>query len=64
MSAAEVRSVVEGFDDRVEQIVSYLEHVEEVLKNAQALDRSLAVATMEQSVGGLVKRLARCSGSD
>jgi len=56
MSAAEVRSVVEGFDDRVEQIVSYLEHVEEVLKNAQALDRSLAVATMEQSVGGLVKR--------
>jgi|TARA_B110000263_G_scaffold186634_1_gene164307 hypothetical protein len=56
MSAAEVRSVVEGFDDRVEQIVSYLEHVEEVLKNAQALDRSLAVAAMEQSVGGLVKR--------
>jgi hypothetical protein len=41
-SAAEVRSVVEGFGDRVEQIVSYLDHVEEVLKNVRPLYRSLA----------------------
>tara|TARA_A100001037_G_C15046183_1_gene587854 strand:+ start:126 stop:311 length:186 start_codon:yes stop_codon:yes gene_type:complete len=61
MRNAEVRSVVEGFEDRVDQIARYLDHVEAVLSEAQSLDRSLAVTAMGDSVAALARRLERLS---
>ncbi len=60
MSNAQIRSVVEGFEDRVSQAAKYFEYVEEVLEDARPLDRSLALTAMEHVLAELAQRVARC----
>lgn len=53
----EIRYAVQGFQDRLNGLLDFLESVEEVLEGANPLDKSMALSEMDGAADRLSLRL-------